>query len=172
MDGALSDAELNEFQVSSLSYDGFIVGFHFTFRSLTFVFFKKKKYIEQVKCFTTPLQPAEIVCVKRVVQEKLPDGVNQFGLTLTGFIFLHALFIEKGRLETIWAVLRKFGYDDDLKLRDDFLPVQSKCAPDQVINWTFHYNKIPSVNLCQRSQVMNLVMLFISMENVIMILGV
>ncbi|GMN48783.1 hypothetical protein TIFTF001_017951 [Ficus carica] len=90
----------------------------------------------QVKCFNAPLQPAEIVGVKRVVQEKLPDGVNQLGLTLSGFLFLHALFIEKGRLETTWAVLRKFGYNDDLKLRDDFLPVPSKRYPDQAMELT------------------------------------
>ncbi|KAK6937516.1 EF hand associated, type-2 [Dillenia turbinata] len=103
MDGALSDAELNEFQV---------------------------------KCFNAPLQPAEIVGVKRVVQEKIPEGVNNLGLTLTGFLFLHALFIEKGRLETTWTVLRKFGYDDDIKLRDDYLPVSFKRAPDQSVEMT------------------------------------
>jgi Ras family protein T1 len=103
MDGALNDAELNEFQV---------------------------------KCFNAPLQPAEIVGVKRVVQEKLPEGVNDFGLTLTGFLFLHALFIEKGRLETTWTVLRKFGYNDDLKLRDDFLTLPFKRAPDQSVELT------------------------------------
>lgn len=89
-------------------------------------------YVKQVKCFNAPLQPAEIVGVKRVVHEKVPAGVNQLGLTLTGFLYLHALFIEKGRIETTWAVLRKFGYDDDLKLRGDFLPVPSKRASDQV----------------------------------------
>ncbi|GAV89498.1 EF_assoc_1 domain-containing protein/EF_assoc_2 domain-containing protein/Miro domain-containing protein/EF_hand_4 domain-containing protein [Cephalotus follicularis] len=103
MDGALSDAELNEFQV---------------------------------KCFNAPLQPAEIVGVKSVVQEKEPGGVNDLGLTLTGFLYLHALFIEKGRLETTWAVLRKFGYNNDLKLKDDFLPVSSKHHPDQSVELT------------------------------------
>lgn len=38
-----------------------------------------------------------------------------------GFIFLHTLFIQKGRLETTWTVLRTFGYGDDLSLREDFL---------------------------------------------------
>ncbi|KAI8522884.1 hypothetical protein RHMOL_Rhmol13G0031700 [Rhododendron molle] len=90
----------------------------------------------QVKCFNAPLQPAEIVGVKRVVQEQLPDGVNELGLTLTGFLFLHALFIEKGRLETTWTVLRKFGYDDDIKLRGDLLAVPSRKAPDQSIELT------------------------------------
>ncbi|GLT52741.1 hypothetical protein SLA2020_260630 [Shorea laevis] len=103
MDGALSDSELNEFQV---------------------------------KCFNAPLQPAEIVGVKRVVQERIQGGVNDLGLTLEGFLFLHALFIEKGRLETTWAVLRKFGYDDHLKLRDDILRVPTKHASDQSVELT------------------------------------
>uniref|UniRef100_A0A6M2F500 Mitochondrial Rho GTPase n=1 Tax=Populus davidiana TaxID=266767 RepID=A0A6M2F500_9ROSI len=103
MDGALNDAELNDFQV---------------------------------KCFDAPLQPAEIVGVRRIVQEKKKEGVNDLGLTLEGFLFLHSLFIDKGRLETTWAVLRKFGYDNDLKLRDDFLPAPSKHAPDQSVELT------------------------------------
>jgi len=36
-------------------------------------------------------------------------------------VFLNVLFIQRGRLETTWTVLRKFGYDDDLELREDFL---------------------------------------------------
>ncbi|KAK1317880.1 Rac-like GTP-binding protein RAC13 [Acorus calamus] len=87
----------------------------------------------QVRCFNAPLQPSEIAGVKKVVQEKLPEGVNEQGLTLTGFLFLHALFIEKGRLETTWTVLRKFGYDNDIKLRKDLLPFSFKRAPDQSV---------------------------------------
>ncbi|XP_047310563.1 mitochondrial Rho GTPase 1-like [Impatiens glandulifera] len=102
-DGALSDAELNDFQV---------------------------------KCFNAPLQPSEIVGVKRVVQEKLPEGVNDCGLTLSGFLFLHALFIEKGRLETTWTVLRKFGYNNDIRLGDDHLPGPINFAPDQSVELT------------------------------------
>ncbi|GJN22913.1 hypothetical protein PR202_gb10521 [Eleusine coracana subsp. coracana] len=102
-DGALSDVELNEFQV---------------------------------KCFSAPLQSTEISGVKRVVQDKMPEGVNENGLTLTGFLFLHALFIEKGRLETTWTVLRKFGYDNDLKLRDDLIAAPIKRAPDQTLEMT------------------------------------
>ncbi|CAN6724665.1 unnamed protein product [Malus baccata var. baccata] len=102
-DGALSDAELNDFQV---------------------------------KCFNAPLQPSEIVGVKRVVQEKLPEGVNEHGLTLTGFLFLHALFIEKGRLETTWTVLRKFGYNNDIRLADELIPSLPKRSPDQSVELT------------------------------------
>jgi hypothetical protein len=67
----------------------------------------------------------------------MPEGVNESGLTLTGFLFLHALFIEKGRLETTWTVLRKFGYDNDIKLRDDLLAMPIKRAPDQVCLFCF-----------------------------------
>jgi Ras family protein T1 len=59
--------------------------------------------------------------VKEVVREHEESGVNEIGLTETGFIFLHSLFIQRGRLETTWTVLRKFGYGDDLSLREDFL---------------------------------------------------
>ncbi|XP_027151852.1 mitochondrial Rho GTPase 1-like isoform X1 [Coffea eugenioides] len=90
----------------------------------------------QVRCFNAPLQSAEIVEVKRVVQEKLGEGVNDLGLTLTGFLYLHALFIEKGRLETTWTVLRKFGYDDEIKLRDPYLSIPFKKAPDQNMELT------------------------------------
>lgn len=93
---------------------------------------KSNFYYKQVKCFNAPLQPSEIVGVKRVVQEKLPEGVNDRGLTLTGFLFLHALFIEKGRLETTWTVLRKFGYNNDIKLADELIPSPLRRTPDQV----------------------------------------
>ena len=86
-----------------------------------------------MKCFNAPLQPSEIIGVKRVVAEKLPEGVNERGLTLTGFLFLHALFIEKGRLETTWTVLRKFGYNNDIKLADELLPSSFKRVSDQVM---------------------------------------
>ncbi|PWA98118.1 mitochondrial Rho GTPase [Artemisia annua] len=102
-DGALSDAELNDFQV---------------------------------KCFNAPLQPSEIVGVKRVVQDKLPEGVNEHGLTLAGFLFLHALFIEKGRLETTWTVLRKFGYNNEIRLISDHLLPEIKRTPDQSVELT------------------------------------
>uniref|UniRef100_A0A7N0TFT6 Mitochondrial Rho GTPase n=1 Tax=Kalanchoe fedtschenkoi TaxID=63787 RepID=A0A7N0TFT6_KALFE len=102
-DGALSDAELNDFQV---------------------------------RCFNAPLQPSEITGVKRVVEDKLPEGVNDRGLTLSGFLFLHALFIEKGRLETTWTVLRKFGYNNELKITYDLSPVLAKKTPDQSVELT------------------------------------
>ncbi|KAK7242987.1 hypothetical protein RIF29_37769 [Crotalaria pallida] len=90
----------------------------------------------QVRCFGAPLQPDEIAGVKTVVQQKVPEGVNSHGLTLPGFIYVHMMFLKKGHPETLWAVLRNFGYDNDLKLQDDFLPIPSKIAPDQSVELT------------------------------------
>ncbi|GBB88447.1 hypothetical protein RclHR1_00150043 [Rhizophagus clarus] len=75
----------------------------------------------QRKCFNAPLQQQELEGVKEVVKEHEPAGVDDVGLTKLGFLFLHTLFIQRGRLETTWTVLRKFGYGDDLSLREDFL---------------------------------------------------
>ncbi len=62
----------------------------------------------------------------------LRQGVSNNGLTLPGFLFLHALFIERGRLETTWAVLRKFGYNNELQLSEEALGVISfQRSPDQ-----------------------------------------
>ena len=75
----------------------------------------------QRKCFGAPLQRHELESVKAVVRQNEPDGVTEAGLSEIGFIFLHTLFIQRGRLETTWTVLRTFGYGDDLTLREDFL---------------------------------------------------
>jgi len=84
----------------------------------------------QRKCFNSPLQQQELEGVKNVVRENSTNGVNENGLTETGFLFLHKLFIQRGRLETTWTVLRKFGYGDDLSLREDFLYPQIDVFPD------------------------------------------
>uniref|UniRef100_A0A0R0HXF0 Mitochondrial Rho GTPase n=1 Tax=Glycine max TaxID=3847 RepID=A0A0R0HXF0_SOYBN len=90
----------------------------------------------QVRCFNAPLQQFEVANIKTIVEQKVPEGVNSIGLTFPGFIYVHNLFLKKGRTETLWAVLRKFEYDNDLKLRDDFLPVPSKQASDQSVELT------------------------------------
>ncbi|KAL4395307.1 hypothetical protein HN51_023246 [Arachis hypogaea] len=90
----------------------------------------------QVRCFNAPLQPSEIARVKRLIEQKVPEGVNYTGLTFPGFIYIHNMYLKKGSTETFWTVLRKFGYDNNLKLRDDCLPVPSKKAPDQSVELT------------------------------------
>lgn len=56
-----------------------------------------------------------------MVQEHADGGVRDEGLTEAGFLYLHTIFIQRGRLETTWTVLRKFGYAEDLRLTEAFL---------------------------------------------------
>ncbi|XP_020912381.1 mitochondrial Rho GTPase 1-A isoform X1 [Exaiptasia diaphana] len=75
----------------------------------------------QRHCFNSPLQGQGLQDVKNVVRKNVGSGLRDGGLTLQGFLFLHTLFIQRGRHETTWTVLRKFGYGEDLQLRTDYL---------------------------------------------------
>ncbi|VDM60787.1 unnamed protein product [Angiostrongylus costaricensis] len=75
----------------------------------------------QKLCFGIPLTSAAIEDVKRAVSDGCTDGVVDGALSLPGFLHLNVLFIERGRHETTWSVLRKFGYESNLKLGKDYL---------------------------------------------------
>jgi hypothetical protein len=92
----------------------------------------------QVKCYNARLRLSEIVGIKSIVAGQLPEGVNEHGFTLKGFLFLHVLFIKRGHLEEVWTVLRTFGYNDGIKLAKDLIPSFTR-APDQVI---YHWGQI------------------------------
>lgn len=68
-----------------------------------------------------------------MVQEHAEGGVRDGGLTEAGFLYLHTIFIQRGRLETTWTVLRKFGYAEDLKLTESFL--LPKCVASRTAGW-------------------------------------
>jgi len=78
----------------------------------------------QMKCFNAPLHPQALEDVKTIVKKNVCDGIIKDGITLKGFLFLHTLFIQKGRHETTWTVLRKFGYDDNLQLTTEYVSPQ------------------------------------------------
>lgn len=147
MDDALNDAELNDFQV----FDGFSISFFFhilwTFSAFIFSPFTYNLQIyQQVRCFNVALKSSEIEGIKTVVHQNVPEGINSRGLTFPGFLYVHTMFLRQQRAEALWAVLRSFGYDIDLKLQDHFLLVPSKNASDQVmlsffvlLLWKFHF---------------------------------
>lgn len=83
----------------------------------------------QRRCFDSPLQPQALEDVKNILKRSIPDGVFDNALTLSGFLFLHTLFIQRGRHETTWTVLRKFGYDDSVRLSHHYLRPDIK-VPD------------------------------------------
>lgn len=75
----------------------------------------------QKRCFKNSLPQQGLQEVKNIIKKNMKEGVTDIGVTLEGFLFLHNLFIQKGRQETTWTALRRFGYDMDLELRDDYL---------------------------------------------------
>ena len=52
----------------------------------------------------------------KINKDKINNEIN-----LNGFIYLHSLFIKKGRQETTWTVLKKFGYDRNLSMCRDLI---------------------------------------------------
>ncbi len=78
----------------------------------------------QRRCFDAPLQLQELEGIKVMVQGYNRDAVRDNGLTEAGFLLLHTIFIQRGRLETTWTVLRKHGYAEDLRLSETFLSPQ------------------------------------------------
>ncbi|XP_013113846.1 mitochondrial Rho GTPase isoform X2 [Stomoxys calcitrans] len=83
----------------------------------------------QRRCFNTPLQPQILDEVKAVIQKNIQDGIYNDSVTLKGFLFLHCLFIQRGRNETTWAVLRRFGYNEQLEMSKDYLKPTLKIPP-------------------------------------------
>uniref|UniRef100_A0A8C6CP99 Mitochondrial Rho GTPase n=1 Tax=Moschus moschiferus TaxID=68415 RepID=A0A8C6CP99_MOSMO len=81
----------------------------------------------QTSCFGHPLAPQALEDVKMVVSKNVVGGVRDDQLTLDGFLFLNTLFIQRGRHETTWTILRRFGYGDSLELTADYL-----CPPLRV----------------------------------------
>ncbi len=75
----------------------------------------------QVRCFKTALQHEELEGIKDILRETDGDYVVPGGITMDGFIYLHKLFIQRGRLETSWTAIRAFGYDDSLNLKQEVL---------------------------------------------------
>ncbi|XP_070616871.1 mitochondrial Rho GTPase 2 isoform X3 [Erythrolamprus reginae] len=128
----LSDEELNYFQVSNFkvfSKDYFSL---LLLSNICPIIIQNKgspvmfsvqspDQIQKNSCFGNPLAPQALEDVKMVVWKNTTDGVQDNGLTLNGFLFLNTLFIQRGRHETTWTILRRFGYDDALELTDDYL---------------------------------------------------
>jgi Ras family protein T1 len=124
-DGLLNANELNAFQVNPsfhipLGEPGLTRRYRATF--------------PQQKCFQTPLQLQELEGILELVRAYDPSCVQPVmstapstsmtpseGITELGFLYLHTIFVQQGRMETTWTVLRKFGYGEGLELTDDVL---------------------------------------------------
>ncbi|KAI6196890.1 Mitochondrial Rho GTPase [Aphelenchoides besseyi] len=77
--------------------------------------------IFQMRAFGMPLTDEALEEVKNVVMSYETDGVIDSGISLRGFFYLHEAFMQRGRQETAWMCLRRFGYNRLLQLSPEYL---------------------------------------------------
>ena len=58
----------------------------------------------------------ELEHVKQLVRFDNRDAVVNGKMTVEGFLALMMRFFEKAQFQTIWEVLRQYGYTNDLRL--------------------------------------------------------
>lgn len=81
----------------------------------------------QLKCFGINLNVNSLQEVKDLLKNTTSDGEDLLinnEITLSGFLHLHLLFVKKGRQETTWTVLKKFGYCRNLSMSRDFITIK------------------------------------------------
>ncbi|KAF6147768.1 hypothetical protein GIB67_006741, partial [Kingdonia uniflora] len=82
----------------------------------------------QIKCFDTPMGPPAIARYKEIVQELESKGVNERGISLDGFLAFHLRLSKRRAAVNQWKCLLRFGFDNDVYLRDDLFHVLLKRA--------------------------------------------
>eukprot|EP00958_Prasinococcus_capsulatus_P016545 scaffold1832_cov362-Prasinococcus_capsulatus_cf.AAC.6 len=87
----------------------------------------------QLRVYGVPLSEQELINLKKMVKDTVPEGVNEKGLAPAGFRLLHLLFVRRQRPEFTWAALRTFGYKTDLTLRETYTAVSMKNTAKNVI---------------------------------------
>lgn len=75
----------------------------------------------QARCFERPLSQEDLDNIKLTVNRSSPGTDMEKGVDLAGFLRLNKLWVEKGRHETTWIILRKHHYTDSLSLEDSIL---------------------------------------------------
>lgn len=74
------------------------------------------------KCFGSQAVELDyLAIVDEVNKVILPEENDPRYISESGFIILNKIYAEKGRHETIWAILRAFHYTNSLSLNDKFL---------------------------------------------------
>lgn len=88
----------------------------------------------QENCFGTPLKQDALEDLKNIIRQSIIDGIVANSLTLDGFLFLHALSIDKGRRNFTWQVLRKHKYDNQLNLKAEDSSTSEMPVPDATLS--------------------------------------
>lgn len=75
----------------------------------------------QQKCFHKSIDITELQMIKNTLNNISPGCANNSGISSRGFLVLNKFYVESGRHETIWGILRAFHYTDSLSLNDKVL---------------------------------------------------
>lgn len=75
----------------------------------------------QLKCFGVPLQNQEINNILESLKLENPLENIDKGVSENAFLYMNQSFVQNGRTETTWTILRKFGYGPDLELTEEYL---------------------------------------------------
>ncbi|MFS8018671.1 putative EF-hand domain, EF hand associated, type-2, EF-Hand 1, calcium-binding protein [Helianthus anomalus] len=69
--------------------------------------------------------------------QQLPGCYNDSGLTLKGFLNINETALKEGTYENmIWLLLRRYGYNNEFRLDDDWLLPPIARTPDQSVELT------------------------------------
>lgn len=75
----------------------------------------------QSKVFGKSISDEDLKHVKMSIRPQSYTGPPPEGVNEAGFVRLNEMFVEKGRHETLWMILRKFHYADSLDPKESFL---------------------------------------------------
>lgn len=75
----------------------------------------------QQKCFHKSIDITELQDIKNTLNTLSMGCANERGISAEGFLLLNKFFVESGRHETIWGILREFHYTDSLSIDDKVL---------------------------------------------------
>ncbi|KAF6147769.1 hypothetical protein GIB67_006742, partial [Kingdonia uniflora] len=89
----------------------------------------------QMKCFDTPMRPADIARYKEIVQELVPKEVNERGISLDGFLAFHLRLSKRRAAVNQWICLWRFGFDNNVYLSEDLFHVLLKRAIGNTVDF-------------------------------------
>lgn len=75
----------------------------------------------QVKCFDSPVSDSELEHLKEIIRMDCADGMQDSKINFEGFVCMMKVFLEKNQFESIWIILRRFCYNDDLTISNALL---------------------------------------------------
>ena len=80
----------------------------------------------QLKCFDIRLNSTSLQEVKTLLSsnDDFSENLVDNEMTLSGFLYLNGLFFKKGRHETSWTILKKFGYDRNLCMSREYVSIK------------------------------------------------